>query len=445
VFLLVLDTFRGDHLGRIDRGTSITPRLDALAAESVVFPNAFAPSNWTRGSMPGLLASLPYAVVGNTPGPGVATFATELQRAGFHTAGASANPLVSARLGWAHGYDEFVDPNAMGDLLVAHPLQMIGAAATAPAYRVRAATNAVYFRAATEMRRRALDLLDRMPQPAFLHLQTMDTHGPYLPPHAWLPDDFDFGDVSSYYTFMQLRGTGVIGTEAFRPRLDNFRARYAASARYVDAEIGALLDGLRERGRYDEALIWVVSDHGEAFGEHDVAGHTGLDLPNELLRVPLLVKLPRSWGVAPRREAAPVSAYSLLPTTLSLLGLPSVPHAFGTDLAGLVRGDPTAAPDVLFCDSIRGHTSIHAVIRWPWKLVALQYRDGTTEVRGLYDLARGFEDVDSRAAEEPQRVAALLDDLHGFRTRVAALKPSREDRAIDAATEEQLRKLGYIQ
>ncbi|RIK89250.1 MAG: hypothetical protein DCC71_26060 [Proteobacteria bacterium] len=445
VFVLVLDTMRGDYFGRVVDGASVTPRLDALAADAVHFPHAFAPSNWTRGSMPGTLASLPYAVVGNSPGPSVPTLASELQRAGFRTAGVSANPLVSHRLGWAHGYDEFIDPHAMGDLLVTHLLQLVGAAATGPAYRVGAVTNAVYFRDAAEMRRRALDLVDRAPRPAFVHVQTMDTHGPYLPPHDALPADFDFGAVSSYYRFMQLREKGVIGTEAFRPQLENFLQRYAASVRHLDAEMGAFLDALRARGRYDEALIWVVADHGEAFGEHDVAGHTGLALGNELIRVPFLVKTPKSWGIAPRVEPAAVSVYSLLPTTLSLLGLPPVGDLFGEDLAALVRGDAGAAPEVVFADADKGDEQIHAAIRWPWKLVAHAGADGALEVRGLYDLAQGFDDQRSLADERPDEVARLLADIERFRARVADRAARRTPGEIDAVTEEQLRRLGYIE
>lgn len=447
VIVLVLDTFRGDHLGLVVDGASITPQLDRLAAQSVVFSHAFAPSNWTRGSMPGLLASQPYSVVGNAPSQSMPTFASELQRAGFHTVGASANPLVSDRLGWGHGYDELVDPNTMGDPLVAHPLQMIGAAATAPAYRIGAATNAVYFRDATEMRRRAVELLDRAPQPAFLHLQTMDTHGPYLPPHRWLPPGFDFSAVYSYYRFMGLRGRGKIGEAAFRPELENFRQRYAASVRHVDAEIGALLDELRRRGRFDEALIWVVSDHGEAFGEHDVAGHTGLALGNELVRVPFLVKAPKSWGFAPRVEPGPVSTFSMLPTTLALLGLPPLPVAFGADLSGLLRGDEAARPETpVVVESASQGTYIHAAIRWPWKLVAVTRKDGTRSIEGLYDLSAGFDDAHSRVDGESERIAALLADIDAYRARVGELAAKAKDAGeIDATTEEQLRRLGYVQ
>jgi len=445
VLVLVLDTLRGDHVGRVVEGRSLTPRLDALAADAIEFSHAFAPSNWTRGSMPGLLASLPYRVVGNVPTAHVATFATELQRAGFHTAGASANPLVSARLGWAHGYDTFVDPDSMGDLLVAHPLQMFGAAATAPAYRIGAVTNAVYFRDAAEMRRRALDLLDRAPRPAFLHLQTMDTHGPYLPPHRFLPSDFAFGAVSSYYTFMQLRGRGVITSDAFRPQLENFRQRYAASVRHLDAEVGALLDGLRARGRYDEALIWVVADHGEAFGEHDVAGHTGLSLCNELVRVPLLLKLPKSWGVAPRTEVTAVSTFSMLPTTLAVLGLPVPAELFGADLTPLVRDGTAPPPGPLFLDSSDRDEQIYGAIRWPWKLVTRAHDDGPLAVEGLFDLASSLDDARSAADAAPEQVAALLAETEAYRARVAARAAHSGSGRIDPATEEQLRKLGYVE
>jgi arylsulfatase A-like enzyme len=441
--LIVLDTLRADHLGRRDERGSLTPALDALGADAVVFPNAFAPSNWTRGSMPGLLASLPSEVTGNAPPASVELLAEHLQKAGFHTSGLSANPLIAERLGWAQGFDRFDDPNTMGEFLVSHLLQTAGAAAPAEAYRIGAVRNSSYFRAAAEMRRRADRLLADSARPAFLYVQAMDPHGPYLPPPAALPPDFRWSDVFSYYRFMKLRGTAELGSEAFRPKLENFRQRYAASVRSLDGEIGRLLDGLRARGRYDETLIVVTADHGEAFGENGWAGHTGLELGPALVRVPFLVKAPKSWGVAPRSEPTAISGYSLLPTLLGLLALPVPPGAFGSDLSGLIRNGVAPPPETLFVESADAKQHIYAAIRWPWKLVELPEREPA--VRGLYDLAADPAEAHSRADEHPELVAELRREIQGFRERVERARVASSGAEIDARTQEQLRRLGYIQ
>ena len=445
VIVLLLDTVRADHVGARDaQGRSLTPSLDALAADAVSFPHAYAPSNWTRGSMPALLASVPFAVTGNVASESLDLMAEHLQRAGWHAWGISANPLIDARLGWAQGFERFVDPETMGDFLVTHILQVAGAALPGAGYRIGAITNSSYFRAATELRRRAARMLDDAPRPTFLYVQAMDPHGPYLPPHADLPPDFDYGDVTSYYAFMKLRGQGQLGTEAYRPALENFRQRYAGSVHYLDSQLGELVAKLRADGRYDETLIWVLADHGEAFGEHDWAGHTGLELGPALLHVPLLVKPPKSWGIAPRVEPTAVSTASLLPTTLALLGLPPANGAFGDDISALVRGTPDAAPRTLFADTWQLPDYIYAAIRWPWKLVVM--RGPHAGVRGLYDLTADPAEDHSVADLHPEIVATLEAQIEDYRARIEKARGSSGgSRDVDAATQEQLRRLGYVQ
>jgi arylsulfatase len=443
VFLFVLDTLRADHVGMRDARGSLTPALDAIAAESIHFTNAFAPSNWTRGSMPVLLASIPFMAAGNRPPASLDLLAEHLQRAGFATVGVSANPLISDRLGFAQGFDRFVDPDTMGDFLVSHLLQLSGEVAPGLGYRVGAISNSSYFRAAAEVQRRAGRLLEGTPRPTFLYLQAMDPHGPYMPPHDVLPPEFRYEDVFSYYRFMQMRSKGVLASGAFRPRLENFRQRYAASVRNLDRELGRLIAELRSEGRWDEALVWVVSDHGEAFGERDWAGHTGNELGPALLRVPWLLKLPKSWGVPPRVEAAPVSTASLLPTTLGLLGLPPAAVAFGDDLAPFALGRAAAPTGTLFADGGPGTTHIWAAIRWPWKLVQIT---GADVPAALYDLSSDPAEERSIAEQHPELVASLAGELDDYRARIDRVRDAAAShRDVDAQTREMLRRLGYAE
>src|SRR5690606_10171864 len=93
--------------------------------------------------------------------------------------------------------------------------------------------------------------------------------------------------------------------------------RYDGEIRYMDGQIGVLLDGLRARGRYDGAVIVVAGDHGEGLGQHDHLEH-GL-VWEEQLHAPLLMRLP---GVPPRRISTLVSAADVLPTVLGAIDFP---------------------------------------------------------------------------------------------------------------------------
>ena len=61
----------------------------------------------------------------------------------------------------------------------------------------------------------------------------------------------------------------------FAPKLRNLRQRYRGEVRFTDCELAELVQGLRAAGLWDESVVVVLSDHGEAFGEHDSSGHGG--------------------------------------------------------------------------------------------------------------------------------------------------------------------------
>jgi arylsulfatase A-like enzyme len=110
------------------------------------------------------------------------------------------------------------------------------------------------------------------------------------------------------------------------------------------------LDLLRARGLYDESLIVLVADHGEEFAEHGGFDH-GRTLYDELLRVPLLIKLPRSLGIAPRRIAAPASSLDLAPTLLAAIGRDPGAGFDGVDLLPALRPGAAAPPRTLYAET----------------------------------------------------------------------------------------------
>jgi arylsulfatase A-like enzyme len=113
----------------------------------------------------------------------------------------------------------------------------------------------------------------------------------------------------------------------------------------ADAQVGTLLDALKQSGRYDDALIVLLSDHGESFhaDRPDLAGATpvhGARLSAEENRVLLAVKPPRGRGAGPAVVDALVRLVDVGPTVLELAGLPALPEVDGVSLAPLLRGEP---------------------------------------------------------------------------------------------------------
>jgi arylsulfatase A-like enzyme len=169
------------------------------------------------------------------------------------------------------------------------------------------------------------------------------------------------------------------------------RDRYDGEVAFVDEQLGRVLSALERSPVGSRTAIVVTSDHGEAFGEHGMIRH-GFELWEELVRVPLIVKVP---GIAPRRVAARRSAIDVVPTLLDLFKVPFVARRPSDFLSG-----QSLLPDVLrsvgangivadperpiFIDMARGpyNAERQALIEHDRKLTVSEGR-----VLGLYDLA----------------------------------------------------------
>ena len=101
------------------------------------------------------------------------------------------------------------------------------------------------------------------------------------------------------------------------------RERYAAGVRHADEAIGALRAALEARGRWDEALVWITADHGEALGENGFAGHGVSWLGPALIQRAAAAEAAALVGARTRpRSRRPSRLFDILPTTLALLRRP---------------------------------------------------------------------------------------------------------------------------
>src|SRR6185295_8298520 len=146
--------------------------------------------------------------------------------------------------------------------------------------------------------------------PFFAFLNYFDAHAPYFPPEPFwsqaLPGEPRRPHLEP--------GGGTPQRAAASRRL------YQAAIRYLDQELGALLDSLRVRRTLQQTIIVVAGDHGEEFFEHGLMGH-GNSLYAPAVRVPLLIVWPGHVPAA--RVSAPVSLSGVAPTLLELAGLAS--------------------------------------------------------------------------------------------------------------------------
>lgn len=314
LLFISLDTARADHLGCYGYERPTSPHIDALAAESHVFEQAYTVMATTLPAHTSMFTSLYPAQTGVVMNalivpPQALTMAERLKAAGFST-GAFVGAVPLARgLGLEQGFDVYESP---------------------PRKDWKAPI----------VRRKAEEWLANQRERFFCFVHMFEPHTPYEAPadvrHALgvaaprLPprDDIEFLKQPEVFT-QQMRAQCV--------------AAYDAEIRSADREIGALLDRLAALGLREKTIIVFVSDHGETLDELiDTYGY-GFDhgefLHMRELRIPFVLWLPPGFPHrGPARHAGQVSVLDFMPTLLELLGIRCAPPFEGRSLASLLGG-----------------------------------------------------------------------------------------------------------
>lgn len=330
VILLTIDALRADHLSCYGYDRDTTPFLDELAAEHTHFEYAYAPSSHTRESIHAILTGEPpLRACTDNYRLATETIGSKLSDAGYETGGFHSNPYASRAYGYDGEFDAFDDDLYLGN-------SRLLALAQRAVDKLR---NRHYARAET-INDRSLSWLDSVgDEPFFLWNHYMDVHGPYEPPAEYrkLFTDRSVGRREPQKLYRKAAVTDPDGvTEKERQLLVDL---YDGEIRATDAALRSFVDALETRGIFDETLVIVTADHGEAFGEHGYYGHPR-QLDEELIRVPLIV-----CGGGIEAGEWPVSLLQLVPTILAALGGPRKELAF-EPLAG-------SANEVV-CASARG-------------------------------------------------------------------------------------------
>jgi choline-sulfatase len=396
IVLVTLDTTRADRMGFLGSQRGLTPRLDALAREAVVFERAYAQAPITTVSHATILTGTypRFHRVNDfgVPLPASVPYLPELLRArGYDTAAFVGSLILDPRGALAPGFDRGFETYDAG-------------------FRIRRGREDRY----QTMERRAEAVVERARQwlearkagPFLLWVHLYDAHDPY---------------------------------EAPAP----FGRRFAAAAydgeiAYVDAQVGRLVDGLRARGLYDDTVLAVLADHGEALGEHGETTH-GVFLYDATIQVPLLLKLP-GGRLAGRRAKVRAGLVDLAPTVLQAAGAP-VPAAMqGESLLPWIEApSPPERPAYAETDYPRR--------AFGWSPLASWRSDRFLFVqaprRELYDLTadpaarRNLADLRGPAAD------SIAAQMEAFRGRTSAGEPAA-GRPIDPELAEKLAALGYV-
>jgi arylsulfatase A-like enzyme len=355
VVLISIDTLRADHLGPYGRKPSITPAIDRIAAEGVVFARTLASAPWTTPSLASLLTGLPTVrhdagrplrsgpTFERSPlGNGFTTLAERFAAAGYRTRAVVANGFIGPQSGMAQGFDEFVNPS--GGAFFAGMMRDLPLTRLIVAMVPVAKWGDLRAEGLTEV---ALGWLSQPDdRPLFLWVHYMDPHAPYQRDPARL-DPMDVLDmVRQKQPKPQADGT-IVGevfgnTDMVRSGLlwlgprdrERLAGYYAGEVAYVDRHVGRLVDALRRRAGARPVVAALTADHGEELWDHGHFEH-GHDYYLEVTRVPLIFWGP---GIVPggRRVESPAGLVDVGATLLDRAGLRPTPPKFADEGRSLV-------------------------------------------------------------------------------------------------------------
>lgn len=246
--------------------------------------------------------------------------------------------------------------------------------------------------------------------PLFLWVETFDPHEPWIPPRQ-----FDlYGDPTYTGKDYVLPPGGLASRHFTSEEIARIRSLYAGEVSYVDAMVGEFTQVLKDVGRYDDSVIFFLSDHGHPLADHGKFLKGTDRMYSELLKVPFGLKLPGEL-TAGRRIKQLVQFPDVLPTLLDAAGLGNNATAMqGSSLLPLIRGDVAR----LRATTISGyHSGQDRCIRdETWSLV-LRPGDQPDE---LYDLVRDSKERKNVIQEYPevaQRLARPLGPVYSTSSR----------------------------
>ncbi len=426
LILVTVDTLRADRLGVYGNPLELTPHLDALAQESIVFRRAFAPAPFTLPSLSAILTGRYPDAIGIQSNravlpTSVVTLAERLRAIGFRTGAVVSNFVARRQSGLDQGFERYDD--RMGQRETRRPIPERRAAHTTAD---------------------ALALLDELLESGgrvFLWVHYQDPHGPYTapsdyraspgPPPAGVrdrrlrvlpPRQNGFGGIPDYQQLGSERRSAV------------YRAAYHAEIRFFDAQLGAFLEAVRARDLWEETAIAVTADHGEGLGEegHWFA-HGELVAPAETA-VPLLLRVP-GRRAAVRDDLA--TLLDLLPTLLAVVGVPlAEPASAEAPGRDLLASGAEGRESALFQSNLQdGIPARRAILRDGHQYEVIRGRRGNE--RGQ------FRRLDGSPADDTERLSRLRRELLEREAELAK-GPPEVQQDLDERERSRLEALGYI-
>jgi len=197
----------------------------------------------------------------------------------------------------------------------------------------------------------------------YLHLELWDPHEFWYPPKIYSDiynPGFDWENKEELIGLINPPGKltnmspsfpnlGYPEATGYTPRqIEQIRALYAGMVTQTDFWMGVFLDYARNLGVLDDTIVIFFSDHGTFLGERGVLRKPQYALYDELIRLPLTIRLPDQMFAGKRVEGF-IYDHDLTVTLLELLGIEKPDYMEGTDAMPLVTGEKEGLHDYIIC------------------------------------------------------------------------------------------------
>ena len=260
----------------------------------------------------------------------------------------------------------------------------------------------------------------------FLWVHYFDPHWPYEPPKSYVKD------------FLKKSMN----------RIEKIVANYDGEIRFVDDEVGKLLNALKSLGLDSNTLIIITSDHGEGLGQHGWMRH-GMFLYDEQGRIPLIMRLP---DVIPEnlRINNFIEAIDIAPSILDLLGLESEKGFFGKSFLAMFQGEKTFPFNAVFLErrhykaakyvngEVRGNK--FAVREKNFKYIWAPEED----TKELYKMDEDPKELYNVVKEYPN-VADKLEQMIILWKKEQEAGKKMLEQSVDQKSLDKLQSLGYVE
>lgn len=254
----------------------------------------------------------------------------------------------------------------------------------------------------------------------FLAVGMIRPHVPFVAPKSYF-DPYPFADiilpkkVKNDWDDIPKKGINYVNSINGKMSIDQQKkavAAYYASVSFMDAQVGKVLNTLKEEGLEDNTIVIFTSDHGFHLGEHDF--WMKVSLHEESVKVPLIIKVPGKKAAVCHSFVELIDMY---PTIASLSGLSYSGNIQGKNLARTIDDPKFQVRDMAFSVSLNGKAFLLRNKKWAY----IQYDEDANSGIELFDMKKDPKQYDN-LANNPKYTKIVAQLQQKLKTKLAEVR-----------------------